>query len=128
MPGGDRTGPAGRGPRTGRGAGYCSGFDAPGFANVGPGRGFGGVGWGVGWGGHGRRNRFYATGMTGWQRGAWDWPQRYYGPPYPVDSFRPSREQEVNDLRAQAGYFEDALQDIRKRIEDLESPAESDNV
>lgn len=29
MPGGDRTGPLGRGPMTGRGAGYCSGFDMP---------------------------------------------------------------------------------------------------
>lgn len=33
MPGGDRTGPIGAGPMTGRGAGYCSGFDVPGFAN-----------------------------------------------------------------------------------------------
>lgn len=33
MPGGDRTGPAGQGPRTGRGAGLCSGNSAPGFMN-----------------------------------------------------------------------------------------------
>lgn len=47
MPRGDRTGPAGAGPMTGRGAGYCAGFDGAGFAN---GRGFG---MGLG---RGRRN------------------------------------------------------------------------
>jgi len=33
MPGGDGTGPWGLGPRTGRRAGYCSGYNTPGFAN-----------------------------------------------------------------------------------------------
>ncbi|MEA1871201.1 MAG: DUF5320 family protein, partial [Candidatus Bipolaricaulota bacterium] len=33
MPRGDRTGPGGMGPMTGRGAGYCSGSAAPGFMN-----------------------------------------------------------------------------------------------
>ncbi|MFP4397623.1 MAG: DUF5320 domain-containing protein [Desulfonatronovibrio sp.] len=31
MPGGDRTGPLGQGPRTGRAQGFCSGGNAPGF-------------------------------------------------------------------------------------------------
>ncbi|MBN2169468.1 MAG: DUF5320 domain-containing protein [Actinobacteria bacterium] len=31
MPGGDRTGPSGKGPLTGRGAGYCTGSESPGF-------------------------------------------------------------------------------------------------
>ena len=53
MPGGDRTGPWGMGPRTGRGAGYCSGYRVPGFMNrsVFPpfgGRWFGRAGW-FGW-------------------------------------------------------------------------------
>ena len=30
MPWGDRSGPAGMGPRTGRGAGFCGGYDRPG--------------------------------------------------------------------------------------------------
>ena len=30
MPRGDRTGPAGMGPMTGRGAGYCAGYPMPG--------------------------------------------------------------------------------------------------
>ena len=38
MPMGDRTGPAGRGPMTGRGLGYCSGSDTPGYTKSGRGR------------------------------------------------------------------------------------------
>jgi len=45
MPQGDQTGPAGQGPMTGRGMGFCAGFNAPGFMNQGfrrgGGRGFG---------------------------------------------------------------------------------------
>ena len=37
MPFGDGTGPRGLGPMTGRGAGFCAGFGAPGFANPMPG-------------------------------------------------------------------------------------------
>jgi hypothetical protein len=41
MPRGDRTGPLGQGPGTGRGAGYCGGSADPGFANPAAGRGLG---------------------------------------------------------------------------------------
>ena len=41
MPQGNGTGPNGQGPMTGRGRGFCAGFNAPGFANLGFGRGFG---------------------------------------------------------------------------------------
>lgn len=51
MPGGDRTGPRGSGPMSGRGAGYCAGFDTPGSQNPGFGRGRGlGFGRGQGFG------------------------------------------------------------------------------
>ncbi len=53
MPRGDATGPAGQGPMTGRGAGYCTGFATPGFANSipgGGGRAFNPVGLGLGLG------------------------------------------------------------------------------
>jgi len=33
MPAGDRTGPAGFGPMTGRAAGYCAGYPVPGYMN-----------------------------------------------------------------------------------------------
>ena len=77
MPGGDRTGPEGRGPRTGRGAGYCIGNEEPGYMDPGPRRGAGfgfgfGRGRGAGWGwrergrgrGLGRRGR----GFRFWRR------------------------------------------------------------
>lgn len=59
MPRGDRTGPSGGGPKTGRGMGYCTGNDQPGYMTPGTnwGRGFGrrfrggqGYGWGPGFG------------------------------------------------------------------------------
>ncbi len=133
MPGGDGTGPGGMGPMTGRAAGYCAGYAVPGFANPVGGRGF--WGWGRGGGGWGRRNRFYATGLTGWQRAA-------YGPPAmagaaPYGAYGPSgafgapfaapfaptvtAEQEIEHLKGQAEYFEDALDGIKKRIEELEA-------
>ncbi|MBN1664285.1 MAG: DUF5320 domain-containing protein [Deltaproteobacteria bacterium] len=37
MPGGDRTGPAGMGPMTGRAAGFCAGYPTPGYTNPAPG-------------------------------------------------------------------------------------------
>ncbi len=45
MPRGDRTGPNGFGPRTGRGLGYCNGYSTPGYitdGGIGLGRGYGG--------------------------------------------------------------------------------------
>ena len=51
MPQGDRTGPNGQGPMTGRRMGFCAGFNAPGFTNSGFGRGMGrGFGRGRGFG------------------------------------------------------------------------------
>lgn len=56
MPGGDKTGPLGMGPMTGRAAGFCAEFGMPGYMNPVPGRGFGmGLGRGRGFGGGGHR-------------------------------------------------------------------------
>ena len=64
MPSGDRTGPMGFGPMTGRGFGYCAGYPTPGFAR-GWGRGMGGGrGWGRGMGwGRGRGYGAYGAGV-----------------------------------------------------------------
>ncbi len=55
MPRGDRTGPNGMGPMTGRKNGLCAGYDLPGYANnqFGGRRGMGaeGLGYGAGYGG-----------------------------------------------------------------------------
>jgi len=111
MPAGDRTGPRGMGPRTGRGAGYCGGYDAPGWANPVPGRGFGlgrgqGGGFGRGWR---HRNWYYATGVPGWARSG-------YAPPWGAP---PSREQETEFLRQQAEWLKQQLDAIGQRIEEL---------
>jgi len=82
MPRGDRTGPWGMGPMTGRAAGYCAGYNVPGYANPGPagyGAGYGGAGYGYGYGRGGGRGGA-GRGMA-WRRGrggAWagqaGWP------------------------------------------------------
>ena len=94
MPGGDRTGPRGAGPRTGRGMGYCSGYNQPGYANPVPGfrsaYGYEGRGW---------RHRFYATGVPGW--------------------VMPTTEQEVDNLKAQADWLKTQLDTIQKRLEEI---------
>jgi hypothetical protein len=119
MPGGDRTGPAGAGPMTGRAAGYCTGYSAPGYMNpVG-----GGLGrWGA-WGrGRGYRHWYHATGVPGWGRAAQGLPawgaQRFpyfYGP---QPSITP--KQEIEMLKAESEGLEQALKEIKKRMEELE--------
>ncbi len=129
MPRGDGTGPVGMGPMTGRAAGYCAGYPAPGFMNPIGGRGYGGRGRGGG-GGRGRRNRFYATGMPGWQRAGMGVPAYGEPPAYPTPYAAPfapaaTTEQELDALKGQAEYFGDALEDIKKRIEELQVKSET---
>ncbi len=116
MPRGNGTGPNGMGPMTGRAAGFCAGFNQPGFMNQMPGRGFGmgfarGGGFGMGFargGGFGRRNRCYAGGGFGWQNYAATAPQM-------------SREQEIELLKNQADSLQDALKEVNEQIGRLES-------
>ena len=125
MPGGDRTGPAGMGPMTGRAAGYCAGYSMPGYAYPVGGRGFGFWGRGRG-GGRGRRNWFYATGLPGRARAGMGYPA-WGGPayPYPVAPVAPAAtmtaEQEIAGLKQQAEYMGNALAAIKERIEELEA-------
>jgi len=125
MPGGDGTGPGGMGPMTGRAAGYCAGYPAPGFMNPVAGRGLAGWGRGGGWG---HRNWFYATGLTGWQRAGLSDPAAVgVWPSAPIASpFAPTitRQQQLDLLKGQAEYFEDVLDGIKKRIDELEGQAE----
>jgi len=126
MPGGDGTGPTGAGAMTGRAAGYCAGNPTPGYANPVPERGRAG-GWGRGRGGGwgpwaGRGRWFHVTGVPRWARAHWGLPARG-GYPYSV---APTREQALGVLKEEAQYMEDALADIKKRVEELE--AEKDEV
>ncbi|NMC20049.1 MAG: DUF5320 domain-containing protein [Thermogutta sp.] len=125
MPGGDRTGPLGLGPMTGRAAGYCAGFGIPGYVNSPYGRGFWGWGRGRG-GGRGRSRWFYAAGFGGRpaafvSRTAVAWPR----PVGPLGlAFFPgfpgiTPQQEVDALKGRAEYFEGVLDGIRRRIDEL---------
>ena len=116
MLGGDRTGPTGMGPMTGRAAGYCVDYDVPGYVNPASGRGFG-MGWGGGWGrGRRWRHQYYATGLPGRARFGGGAPAWGYGPyAGPL-----TREQEVESLKTQAGRLKEQLDAINQCLTELE--------
>lgn len=121
MPGGDRTGPMGQGPMTGRGMGYCTGNAQPGYMTAagrplgwGFGRG-GGRGLGRG-GGRGFRNRYWATGMTAWQQQqAAGVSPGYEGP------VQDAVQDEVAQLRAQVQSLQQSLDALNERLKRSES-------
>lgn len=115
MPGGDRTGPMGMGPMTGRAAGFCAGYAAPGYTTP---AAYGGGGFGRG-GGRGRRRMFYATGLTGWQRANPGVPPLAPNPPVET------RDQQVAMLKAQAEQLTQALENISAQIDALSQETES---
>ncbi len=114
MPRGDRTGPGGLGPMTGRGAGCCAGYSAAGYVNpvYGRGAGFGfvrGPGRGPG------RGLGRAAGAS-----AGGYP--FYGDPYPnpyaSGEITPGREAEI--LKKQAEVLQDELDAVQRRVKELE--------
>ena len=113
MPRGDRTGPVGMGPLTGRGVGYCSGSGTSDFATPGSGRWFG-RGCGRGnerWGdGRGRRHMGYAFGMPGWMR---------YGSGRMDPVPGPSPEFEKQELKAHAEVLQRQIDEVNKRLDEL---------
>lgn len=113
MPGGDRTGPAGMGPMTGRGAGVCAGYAVAGAMNPVGGRCFGGMGRGRGGGGRGWRHQFYATGVPGWARGGFGFGA--------VASTTTPVVSEVDALKQQAEFLQNSLTQVNQRIQDIES-------
>ena len=139
MPGGDRTGPRGGGPRTGRAAGFCVGNDSPGYMN--PGVGYG-AGYGGGWyrggaggrggghfghgagmggrgGGWGYRHVYNATGLPLWMRGGWG------GGPYYDTAGYESAVDEAEILKREEDFLEKRLKSISDRIKDLEKDSET---
>ena len=109
---------------TGRTAGYCAGYPTPGYMNPIGGRSYGAFGRGRGGGGRGRRNWFHATGLTGWQRAELGMEPYGVPPASPMPHAEPfspavTKEQELDALKGQAKHLEDALEGIRKRIEEL---------
>ncbi len=112
MPFGDRTGPLGEGPMTGRRAGFCTGNGVPGYMNPwgrGFGRGFFGRGRGFFGRGRGFRHMFYLTGVPGWAR--------YGYVPYEAADEKKLLENEAKAL-------EEELKLIKNRLEKLEKEEE----
>lgn len=94
MPGGNRTGPRGEGPMTGRGMGYCAEGSATPMRSafaMGQGRGFG-------------RGRGFACGM----------PAKTLAMPQEL-----SKEQRVKNLEQQKVAAEYKLKEIERQIEEL---------
>lgn len=87
----------GQGSMTGRGFGFCSGNDIPGFEN-----GFGGLG---------RRGRGFG------RRNFWNWPFSNSGM---LRHRIPDREEEVKMLKSQAESLKNSQKDIERRLGELE--------
>lgn len=105
MPGGDRTGPLGKGTMTGRRAGLCGGNDTAGYASAGgrsPGRGYGAGGK---CGRNNRRFRKIRFGFSSW------------GAPVPED--------ERIALESQADNLRQSLDAINRRLKDMDRDDEN---
>ncbi len=114
MPFGDRTGPLGQGPRTGRGAGFCGGFGVTGSMKRG-----GCFGRCGGSGGRGWRNQFLATGLTGWERPRGG--QRAFVSRNAAEVPTAEPVQQLAALKSQAESLQASLHQMQKRIEELEA-------
>ncbi len=106
MPYGDGTGPEGFGPRTGRGLGYCSGYNSPGFTKGYP---RGGAGYGRGYGrGFGFR-RF------------WGFRAPIWAETYPANNpVTLTKEEQKKILEDEKKDLEEELKRIKEKIEELE--------
>ena len=101
MPRGDGTGPSGQGPLTGRGRGYCAGFNVLGFMNPGFGRGFG-------------RGLGFGRGFT--------WRARFMPPRMPVQQVQPqviTEKQEKQYLEEELEILKQEIEEIQKRLKEL---------
>jgi len=93
----------GMGPMTGRGAGFCVGYAAPGYLNP-------GMEYGMGYGrGRGFRRRMYCTGMPVWDPSGYS---AYHG------AFNPLAD-EKEYLNSQLEVLENQLQQVKKRLKDI---------
>ncbi|MBD3354586.1 hypothetical protein GF361_01215 [Candidatus Woesearchaeota archaeon] len=107
MPQGDRTGPNGQGPMTGRGMGFCNGFSAPGYANPGFGRGRG----------FGRATAYNPRGMLR--------PRFAVAPAQVTPVYRePATEkealkQEAKAIEEEQKILKQEMDDIKKRLEEI---------
>ena len=113
MPRGDKTGPKGYGPRSGRGLGYCNGYDSPGYTKNLPSSGHGirqgreriygrGFGCGRGFGYHGINYPKYHTNY----------------PSEPEHSI--NKDEEKNYLKQAINHLESELSSLQDWLKNLE--------
>ena len=112
MPYGNGTGPDGLGPMTGRGAGYCAGYNTPGYLNPVGGR----RGYGAGYGRGGGFGRGYGAGYGrgGYWRGAAVAP---YAPAPAAPTYSAVSEESV--LKDQISFLEEQLKAAQARVAEL---------
>jgi uncharacterized protein DUF5320 len=106
MPRGDRTGPDGFGPMTGRGMGYCNNYDSPGFTKGVP-RGGAGFGMNRNFG----RGRGFGRGM-GFNRG-------YSYPVYPTPTYSAKEESDI--LENEVKTLTEQLKALEARLSELKN-------
>ena len=114
MPFGNRKGPWGLGSKTGRAAGYCSGNPAPGYMNA-------------------TARRFLRRGAPGRSRG-FGFGSRFRWRAGPTEADGQSGpltptaqgEEPLDALKAQAGHLREALDDIQRRIGELETDGDDE--
>lgn len=105
MPRGNRTGPRGFGPRTGRGLGFCAGYSTPGYT-----KGLG-MGWARGYG----LGRGWRGGRGGGRGGGFNQNPFYY-PPDIVPPYLPATEFVEDEPK----FLEETLSGLKKEIELIE--------
>jgi hypothetical protein len=136
MPKGNRTGPMGEGPRSGRASVYCANYDAPGFKRRFFGQGSG-AGFARNWGEGGRggrrgwRNMFWRTGLHrglrlrnehGRQAGrlaglpGWGWFGRNFS-----EQPNPDAGAEKKAIENQVDFLKSQLDQLQKRLSVLEA-------
>ena len=111
MPRGDRTGPRGMGPMTGRARGFCADYNHPGFMSFGPGRGHGrgfGRGWGIG------RGRGFGM------RASAGWGYPYGMPPYMADYPELTPDEEQKQIKHEKELLQQQLDFLTERMNELE--------
>lgn len=105
MPGGDKTGPSGEGPTTGRGMGYCRGNDNPGYRSS---QGNQGRGFGMGF----QRGPGFGRGSRSGFRGGYG---NYYSEPVPDVSEKTLIENEIRILKDQLTALEGRLSKSKEK-------------
>jgi hypothetical protein len=111
MPRGNRMGPDGLGPMTGRAAGYCAGNAVPGFMNR-----FAGQAMGMGF------RRGYGRGLQG--RAGFGFRMQFAAGIPAAMSADPRSE--IENLQAQAAQLENMLGEIRQKIHRIKKSADEE--